>query len=322
MSNQLRAIITGITGQTGSYLAELLLSKGYEVHGVVRNLSSCDSSKLDNIKHITNFVSLHDADLLDYPSLNSLIYTVNPHEFYNLAAFSSVVDSWNVPTMVSNVNAMAVVNILEIVKHKRFKFFQASSSEIFRGCDADIQNELTPLVPMNPYGCSKAYAHNMVKSYRQKFGLQVCSGVLYNHESPRRGSNFFTKKVAIGVAKIKRGLQDTLELGDLSTVKDISHAKDVAEAIWLMVFNGCSKDYVVSSGVSATVRNFVEKCFAYVGLDINNHVVIKRDDRRDPELHSLIGDSSLIKMELGWRNRHCLSDIVKDMMDHELNSGC
>ena len=263
------ALITGITGQAGSYLAELLLKKKYKVHGIVRRASLINTHRIDHIYENKNF-KLHYGDLTDPLGLNNLINNIKPDEIYNLAAQSHVSVSFQIPEYTTDVNAMGCLRILEIIKQskKKIKFYQASTSELYGKTIQIPQNENTKFNPVSPYSISKLYAYWITKYYREAFGIFACNGILFNHESPRRGETFITRKITIGLAKILNGKMKTLEVGNLNSMRDWGHAREYAEMQWLMLQSKLAKDYVISTGKQYTIKNFIDICFKYLGLKV------------------------------------------------------
>ena len=285
-----RALITGITGQDGSYLAELLLSKGYEVHGMVRRSSE---EKFERLAHLRDKITLHLGDLLDQYSISSLLSKVEPVEVYNLAAQSFVPASWTQPVLTGEFTGLGVTKVLEAVRHAapKTRFYQASSSEMFGRVRETPQSEDTPFYPRSPYGVAKAYGHFITVNYRESFGLYAVSGILFNHESPRRGLEFVTRKVSDGVARIRLGLTDKLRLGNLDARRDWGFAGDYVEAMWRMLQRDDARDYVIATGETHSVRELVEIAFARVDLDWKKHVEIDQQFIRPAEVDVLIGDS-------------------------------
>ena len=312
-----RAIITGITGQDGSYLAELLLEKGYEVIGVVRRSSS---PNLWRIQHLLDRVSLRPADLLDQLSLLRLIQEVKPHEIYNLAAMSFVPASWDQPLLTGDYNSMGVTRLLECIRHfdPAIKLYQASSSEMYGRVREVPQTELTPFYPRSPYGVSKVFGHYITVNYRESFNIFAVSGILFNHESPRRGLEFVTRKVSDGVARIKLGLSDHLPLGNLDACRDWGFAGDYVRAMWMMLQQDQADDYVIATGVSHSVRNLVETAFGHVGLDWQKYVRIDPAFLRPAEVDHLIGDASKAKRVLGWEPTVSFEGLVSMMVDADI----
>jgi GDPmannose 4,6-dehydratase len=312
-----RALITGITGQDGSYLAELLLSKGYEVHGMVRRSSE---EKFERIQHLHGKIQLHQGDLLDQFSLAALLNLVKPDEVYNLAAQSFVPTSWNQPVLTGEFTALGVTKMLEAIRHTRpqVRFYQASSSEMFGKVLEVPQTEETPFYPRSPYGVAKAYGHHITVNYRESFGLFAVSGILFNHESPRRGLEFVTRKVTYNVARIKLGLQDKLPMGNLDAKRDWGFAGDYVEAMWRMLQQQEADDYVVATNETHTVRELVEIAFGRVGLDWQKHVHIDPAFVRPAEVDLLIGDYAKAKTKLGWEPTVRFKQLVEMMVDADL----
>ena len=312
-----RAIITGVTGQDGSYLAELLLEKGYEVTGVVRRSSS---PNLGRIQHLLGRVSLRPADLLDQLSLLRLIQEVRPHEIYNLAAMSFVPASWDQPLLTGDYNAMGVTRLLEAIRHvdTSIKLYQASSSEMYGRVREVPQTELTPFYPRSPYGVSKVFGHYITVNYRESYNMFAVSGILFNHESPRRGLEFVTRKVSDGVARIQLGLSDHLALGNLDACRDWGFAGDYVRAMWLMLQQDRADDYVIATGISHSVRQLVETAFGRVGLDWQKYVRIDPAFLRPAEVDHLIGDASKGKRVLGWEPTVSFEQLVAMMVDADI----
>jgi GDPmannose 4,6-dehydratase len=312
-----RALITGITGQDGSYLAELLLAKGYEVVGVVRRASSPNFWR---IQHLLDRLTLRPADLLDQLSLIRLVDDVRPHEFYNLAAMSYVPASWDQPMLTGEFNAQGVTRVLEAIRQvdPKIRFYQASSSEMFGKVREVPQTELTPFYPRSPYGVSKVFAHYITVNYRESYDLYAVSGMLFNHESPRRGLEFVTRKVTDGVARIKLGLADTLALGNLDAHRDWGFAGDYVRAMWLMLQQDQADDYVIATGISHSVRELVEVAFDRAGLDWRKHVRLDPKLLRPAEVEHLIGDSSKARDRLGWEPTVDFATLIRLMVDADL----
>jgi len=312
-----RALITGIGGQDGSYLAELLLEAGYVVTGLVRP----GAEHYPNLEPLQDDVELLEADLLDQDSLAKALEAARPDEVYNLAAPSFVPASWDRPVNTAEFAAVGATSLLEAIRAEdpAIRFYQASSSEIFGEPRESPQTEQTPLQPVTPYGVAKAYAHFIVHSYRRQYGLFACSGILYNHESPRRPLEFLPRKVAHGVAAISLGLQDELVLGDLDARRDWGYAGDYVRAMWLMLQQDEAEDYVVSSGESHSVRDLVQCAFAYVGLDWQEHVRVDRAFQRGKaELHRLVGDPTKAHANLGWHRELDFTKLVQLLVDADL----
>jgi GDPmannose 4,6-dehydratase len=313
-----RAIITGITGQDGSYLAEFLLSKDYEVVGTVRRSSAPNYWR---IQHILDRITIKPADLLDQLSMIRLVDEVRPNELYNLAAMSFVPASWDQPMLTGEYNAQGVTRVLEAIRQvdPSIKIYQASSSEMFGKVREIPQTELTPFYPRSPYGVSKVFAHYITVNYRESYDLFAVSGMLFNHESPRRGLEFVTRKVTDGVARIKLGLTDTLALGNLDAHRDWGFAGDYVEAMWMMLQQRHADDYVIATGISHSVRELVETAFGHVGLDWNKHVKLDPKLVRPAEVEHLIGDNSKARQALGWLPTVDFAGLVKMMVDADLN---
>ncbi|MDK1021738.1 MAG: GDP-mannose 4,6-dehydratase [Candidatus Hydrogenedentes bacterium] len=312
-----RALITGLTGQDGSYLADLLLEKGYEVYGVVRRSST---ETFDRIRHIQDRVTLVQADLTDQVSMIDAIDEIRPAEVYNLAAQSFVPTSWKQPILTADVTALGVTRVLEAIRvvDKSIRFYQASSSEMFGKVREVPQNEQTPFYPRSPYGVAKAYGHFITVNYRESYDIFACSGILFNHESPRRGLEFVTRKITDGVARIKLGLADELRLGSLDAKRDWGYALDYVQAMWLMLQQDKAEDYVVSSGEMHSVRELCEVAFSHAGLDMNDYVVVDPAFYRPAEVHELLGDSSKAKKDLGWAPQTSFEDLVEMMVTADL----
>ena len=312
-----RALITGITGQDGSYLAELLLEKGYEVFGMMRRSSA---PNLWRVQHLLDRIVLKPADLLDQLSLLRLVDDVRPHELYNLAAMSFVPASWDQPMLTGEFNAQGVTRLLDAVRRvdPSIRFYQASSSEMFGKVRQVPQNELTPFYPRSPYGVSKVFAHYITVNYRESYNLFAVSGMLFNHESPRRGLEFVTRKVSDGVARIKLGLADTLLVGNLDAQRDWGFAGDYVRMMWLMLQQDRADDYVIATGVSHSVRELVEIAFARAGLDWQKYVRIDPALLRPAEVDHLLGDASKARAELGWMPTVAFKELVEMMVDADL----
>jgi GDPmannose 4,6-dehydratase len=312
-----RAIITGITGQDGSYLAELLLSKGYEVVGTVRRASAPNYWR---IQHLLNRITIKPADLLDQLSIIRLVDEVRPDEMYNLAAMSFVPASWDQPMLTGEFNAQGVTRVLEAVRQvdPSIKIYQASSSEMFGKVREIPQTELTPFYPRSPYGVSKVFGHYITVNYRESYDMFAVSGILFNHESPRRGLEFVTRKVTDGVARIKHGQTDTLSLGNLDAQRDWGFAGDYVTAMWMMLQQDRADDYVIATGISHSVRELVETAFGHVGLDWNSHVKLDPKFIRPAEVEHLIGLNTKAREALGWNPSGDFTGLVKMMVDADL----
>lgn len=312
-----RALITGITGQDGSYLAEWLLDNGYEVFGAIRRASA---PNLWRIEHLLPRIRLCPADLLDQLSLIRLIAEIRPTELYNLAAMSFVPASWDQPMLTGEFNAQGVTRVLEAIRHvdPGIRLYQASSSEMFGKVRDVPQTELTPFYPRSPYGVSKVFGHYITVNYRESYGLFACSGILFNHESPRRGLEFVTRKVTDGVARIRLGLTDHLSLGNLEAKRDWGFAGDYVRAMWLMLQQERPQDYVIATGKSHSVRELVEVAFSHAGLDWKRHVRIDPALTRPAEVDHLIGCAAKAEAELGWKPTVNFEALVKMMVDADL----
>jgi GDPmannose 4,6-dehydratase len=312
-----RALITGITGQDGSYLADLLLDKGYEVWGVVRRAST---ESYERIEHIRDGLRFAQADLLDQPSLVAAIQQAEPDEVYNLAAQSFVPTSWTQPVLTAEFTAVGVTRMLEAIRQVNpgIRFYQASSSEMFGRVVETPQNESTPFYPRSPYGVAKAYGHYITVNYRESYDMYACSGILFNHESPRRGLEFVTRKVTDGVARIKLGLADTLTLGNLDARRDWGFAGDYVEAMWMMLQQDHADDYVVATGETNTVERLVDLAFDHAGLDRDAHVRTDPALIRPAEVDLLVGDATKARTQLGWEPTVDFEGLVRMMVDADL----
>ena len=314
-----RALITGISGQDGSYLAELLLEKGYDVWGMVRRSAN---ERFSNLEGVRDRVRLVQGDMLDQMTLLDAVSQSRPHELYNLAATSFVPASWKQPVMTAQFTAVGVTSMLEAIRivDPHIRVYQASSSEIFGATSESPQSETTPFVPHNPYGVAKLYGHLMVSSYRERYGMHASSGILYNHESPRRSADFVTRKVTRTAAAIKLGLESELRLGSLEATRDWGHAHDFARAMWLMLQQPEGDDYVVATGVSRTVRDLAEAAFRSVDLDYEQHVVVDPAFVRPPDPVALLGDPSKAKRQLGWEPEISFEEMIDEMVQADLRS--
>ena len=312
-----RALITGITGQDGSYLADFLLEKGYQVHGMVRRSST---ENFERINHLRNQVTLHQADLLDQLSIIDLIKSTRPHEIYNLAAQSFVPTSWLQPVLTGEFTAIGVTRVLEAVRlvDRKIRFYQASSSEMFGKVQETPQTEKTSFWPRSPYGVAKVYGHWITVNYRESYDLFACSGILFNHESPRRGKEFVTRKISHAVASIKLGLQKELRLGNLDAKRDWGFAGDYVRAMWMMLQAKRPDDYVISTGENHTVREFVELAFGHVGLSWRKYVVIDPALIRPAEVNTLLGNPAKARRKLGWKLKVTFPELVRMMVDADL----
>jgi GDPmannose 4,6-dehydratase len=312
-----RALITGITGQDGSYLADLLLDKGYEVHGMVRRAST---ETFQRLAHIRDNIVLHTGDLLDQRSLTDVLRDCEPDEIYNLAAMSFVAASWSQPTLTAEFTAVGVTRMLEAMREvvPEARFYQASSSEMFGKVREVPQRESTPFYPRSPYGVAKCYGHFITVNYRESYDLFACSGILFNHESPRRGLEFVTRKVTHGAAAIKLGLRDELTLGNLDAERDWGYAKDYVEAMWLMVQQERPEDFVIATGQAHSVRHLVDVAFEHLGLDPEQHVRVDPQFLRPAEVEHLIGDYTKAREQLGWEPRTSFEEMIRLMVDTDL----
>jgi GDPmannose 4,6-dehydratase len=313
-----KVLITGITGQDGSYLADMLLEKGYEVYGMVRRSSV---EKLDRIEHIREKINFVQADLLDQLSIITIIKQVNPDEIYNLAAMSFVPTSWSQPVLTGEFTGIGVTRMLEAVRlvNKDIKFYQASSSEMFGKVKEIPQTENTPFHPRSPYGVAKVYGHYITVNYRESYNIFAASGILFNHESPRRGLEFVTKKVTNAAAKIKLGLLDYLYLGNMDSKRDWGFSKDYVEAMWLMLQQDKPDDFVIATGESHSVKEWVQASFECLGMDWEKYVKIDQKFIRPAEVDLLIGDSSKAQKILGWKPKVNFNQLVKIMVEYDYN---
>jgi GDPmannose 4,6-dehydratase len=323
-----RALITGITGQDGSYLAELLTEKGYEVHGLIRRTSSASAQRIDHLfrvgespeNHQSNANRLHYGDLTDASSLNHVLREVQPDEVYNLGAQSHVKISFDIPEYTGDVVGMGTMRLLEAIRKSGIqpRVYQAGSSEMFGKAREVPQSERTPFYPRSPYAAAKVYAHWLGVNYREAYGMFVCNGILFNHESPRRGENFVTRKITLGAAAIKLGLKDSLALGNLESRRDWGYARDYVEAMWLMLQQEQPDDYVIATGQTHSVREFCELAFAHLGLDYRDYIV--QDERllRPTEVDLLKGDAGKAHRKLGWRPSTNFEQLVELMVENDL----
>jgi GDPmannose 4,6-dehydratase len=317
MNAKRRALITGVTGQDGSYLADLLLEEGYEVFGMVRRSST---ENFERIAHLADRITLLQGDLLDQLSLDSVLRSSEPHEVYNLAAQSFVPTSWRQPVLTSEFTAVGVTRVLEAIRSvdPSIRFYQASSSEMFGKVREVPQTELTPFYPRSPYGVAKAYGHFITVNYRESYELFAVSGILFNHESPRRGLEFVTRKISDGAARIKLGLADELRLGNLDAKRDWGFAGDYVRAMWLMLQQDEPGDFVIATGAEHSVQDFVDAAFGHVGIDPAKHVVVDQEFIRPAEVDRLIGDPAKARKELGWEPKVSFRTLVEMMVDADL----
>jgi GDPmannose 4,6-dehydratase len=317
MNERRTALVTGVTGQDGSYLTELLLEKGYTVWGMIRRAST---ESVERIAHLVDRMTLVQADLLDQPSLVRALAEAQPAEVYNLGAQSFVPTSWRQPVLTAEFTAVGVTRLLEAIRSvdPSIRFYQASSSEMFGKAEEIPQTEQTPFHPRSPYGVAKVYGHFITLNYRESYGIFGVSGILFNHESPRRGVEFVTRKISDGVARIKLGLAEELRLGNLDARRDWGYAGDYVEAMWMMLQQEEPRDFVIATGVEHSVRDFVDAAFDYAGLDPGRHVVVDPSLLRPAEVDRLVGDSSRARKELGWEPRVSFRELVEMMVDADL----
>jgi len=321
-----KALVTGITGQDGSYLAELLLAKGYEVHGIIRRASTFNTERIDHLyqdPHINGVrLFLHYGDVSDATNLIKLLYRIQPQEIYHLAAQSHVRVSFDIPEYTGDVTGLGTIRILEAIRETglKTKFYQASSSEMYGKVQEVPQRETTPFYPRSPYGAAKVYAYWLTVNYRESYGIFACNGILFNHESPRRGETFVTRKVTRAVARIKTGLEDKLYLGNLESKRDWGYAKEYVEAMWLMLQQDEPQDYVIATGETHSIHELLEEAFSYAGLDWRQHLEIDQRYYRPAEVDLLIGDSSKAKRKLGWEAKIKFRDLVRLMIDADMEA--
>jgi len=319
-----KTLITGINGQDGSYLAELLLDKGYEVWGTVKrnSVSETQSSRIESLRY-GNLINLEYADLTDMASLVRVLQKVQPDEIYNLAAQSHVKISFDQPIYTTNVTGVGTLNLLEAIRmvSPNSKVYQASSSEMFgNSIDGDgYQRESTPMSPVSPYGCAKVFSYNICRNYRNSYGMKIWNGILFNHESPRRGTNFVTNKVVKAAVRISLGLQENLHLGNLDATRDWGHAKDYVEAMWMMLQTDKPDDYVCSTGISHSVKDLCEYTFSSLGLDFRDYVIVDEKHFRPEELRDLKGDSSKLMNELKWEPKYSFETMLDEMIEYWIN---
>ncbi|MHC4779631.1 MAG: GDP-mannose 4,6-dehydratase [Planctomycetota bacterium] len=311
------ALITGITGQDGSFLADFLLEKGYQVHGMVRRSST---ESFERIEHLGDRIRLHQADLIDQPSIIVLLREVKPREVYNLAAMSFVPTSWNQPVLTGEVTGLGLTRGLDAIRlvDRDIRYYQASSSEMFGKVRETPQKETTPFHPRSPYGVAKVYGHYITVNYRESYGIFGCSGILFNHESERRGKEFVTRKITHAVARIKAGLQKELRLGNLDARRDWGFAGDFVESMWLMLQHDAPDDYVVATGETHSVKEFCQHAFERAGLDWQDYVVVDERFVRPAEVDVLMGDPSKARKVLGWKPRVSFAELVQRMVDADL----
>lgn len=321
-----KALITGITGQDGSYLVEFLLEKGYEVHGIIRRSSSFNTERIDNLyqdPHINDVkMFLHYGDLSDSSNLSRLLEKIQPDEIYNLAAQSHVRVSFDMPEYTADVVGLGTIRILDAIKETRIKtkFYQASTSELYGKVVETPQTEKTPFYPRSPYACAKLYSYWITVNYRESYDMYACNGILFNHESPRRGETFVTKKITHAIAKILKKEQDKLYLGNLDAKRDWGYAKDYVEAMWLMLQQEKADDYVIATGETHSVREFLDEAFGLVGLDWKKYVEIDPRYYRPAEVDLLLGDPTKAKEKLGWKPKTTFKELVRIMLEYDLNN--
>ena len=321
-----KALITGITGQDGSYLAELLLSKDYEVHGIIRRASTFNTERIDHLyqdPHINGVrLFLHYGDISDSTNLIQLLYRLQPDEIYHLAAQSHVRVSFDIPEYTGDVTGLGTIRILEAIRETglRAKFYQASSSEMYGKVQEVPQRETTPFYPRSPYGAAKLYSYWLTVNYRESYGMFACNGILFNHESPRRGETFVTRKVTRAAARIKAGLEEKVYLGNLDAKRDWGYAKEYVEAMWLMLQQKEPDDYVIATGETHSVRELLEETFSYAGLDWRKHLAIDERYYRPAEVDLLIGDPDKAKRKLGWEAKTKFKDLVRLMVDADMET--
>ena len=311
------ALVTGITGQDGSYLAEFLLDRGYEVYGLVRRSSTVN---FERIQHFQEKIELLSGDLLDQNSLDSALRKAKPDEVYNLGAQSFVPASWEQPLLTGEITGLGVIRLLEAIRavNDKIRFYQASTSELFGKAMETPQSENTPFYPRSPYGVSKLYAHWITVNYRESYDMFACAGILFNHESPRRGLEFVSRKITRAVARIKLGLDSEVRLGNLDARRDWGFAGDYVNAMWLMLQQDEPQDYVIATGIDHTIRDFCREAFDYVDLDWNDHVVVDENLFRPAEVHILRGDPAKADAELGWKPGVPFEDLVRMMVDRDI----
>lgn len=326
MNKTKKALITGITGQDGSYLAELLLEKGYEVHGIIRRSSSFNTGRIEHLYqdfHVNDArVFLHYGDLADSSALSRLLEKIQPDEIYNLAAQSHVRVSFDIPEYTADVVALGTIRILDAIKETEIKtkFYQASTSELYGKVVETPQTEKTPFYPRSPYACAKLYSYWITINYRESYDMYACNGILFNHESPRRGETFVTKKITHAIARILKKEQDKLYLGNLDAKRDWGYAKDYVEAMWLMLQQDKAEDYVIATGETHSVREFLDEAFGLVGLDWKKYVEIDSRYYRPAEVDLLLGNPAKAKEKLGWKPKTTFKELVKIMLEYDLNN--
>lgn len=326
MNKMKKALITGITGQDGSYLAELLLEKGYEVHGIIRRSSSFNTGRIEHLYQDFHSkdakIFLHYGDLADSSALSRLLEKIQPDEIYNLAAQSHVRVSFDIPEYTADVVGLGTIRILDAIKETKIntRFYQASTSELYGKVVETPQTEKTPFYPRSPYACAKLYSYWITVNYRESYDIYACNGILFNHESPRRGETFVTKKITHAIARILKKEQDKLYLGNLDAKRDWGYAKDYVEAMWLMLQQEKAEDYVIAMGETHSVREFLDEAFGLVGLDWKKYVEIDATYYRPAEVDLLLGDSTKAREKLGWKPKTTFKELVKIMLEYDLNN--
>lgn len=317
-----KAFITGVTGQDGSYLVDLLISKGYEVHGLIRQSTQFTPDRWGHLKNamLSKKLEVHHGDLMDASGMRAMLETIQPDEVYNLAAQSHVGISFEQPVNTSEVTALGALNLLDAIKRSKLncKFYQASSSEMFGKVRSTPQNEETPFYPRSPYGCAKVYAHYITQNYRESYGMFACSGILFNHESERRGENFVTRKITRAVGRIKVGLQDELLMGNTSALRDWGYAPEYVEAMWLMLQQENPDDYVIGTGTQHSVQEFIDEAFRIAELDKEKYIKIDQKFMRPSEVDTLIGDATKAKKILKWEPKVDFKSLVKKMVEYDI----
>jgi len=317
-----RAFITGVTGQDGSYLVDLLASKGYEVHGLIRQSTQFTPDRWGHLKGamLSKKLEVHHGDLMDASGMRVILETIQPDEVYNLAAQSHVGISFEQPVNTSEVTALGTLYLLDAIKRSKLncKFYQASSSEMFGKVKLTPQNEETPFYPRSPYGCAKVYAHYITQNYRESYDIFACSGILFNHESERRGENFVTRKITRAIGRIKAGLQNELRMGNTTALRDWGYAPEYVEAMWLMLQQDQPNDYVIGTGTQHSVQEFIDAAFAIAGLDKDQYIKIDQKFMRPSEVDTLIADTSKAKEVLGWTPQVDFNTLVKKMVEHDI----
>lgn len=317
-----KAFITGVTGQDGSYLVDLLIEKGYEVHGLIRQSTQFTPDRWGHLKNamLSKKFEVHHGDLMDASGMRAMLETIQPDEVYNLAAQSHVGISFEQPVNTSEVTALGALNLLDAIKRSKLdcRFYQASSSEMFGRVRETPQNESTPFYPRSPYGCAKVYAHYITQNYRESYGMFACSGILFNHESERRGENFVTRKITRAVGRIKAGLQDELRMGNTNALRDWGYAPEYVEAMWLMLQQKEPTDYVIGTGTQHSVQEFIDAAFTSAGLDPEKYVKIDQKFMRPSEVDTLIADSTKAKEVLNWQPKYDFHKLVQKMVEHDI----